>query len=121
MWEAILFAAHNKLSNFVLIVDQNDFQAMGRTGDVLSMENLSGKLESFDFEVYSCDGHDETAIANCLDMIEESTSEKPKVIVAKTTKGKGVSFMENDNIWHYTRLNNETYEKAIAEIKGKAK
>jgi Transketolase, N-terminal subunit len=119
IWEAILFAAHFKLDNLTLIVDENGFQAMGATHDVLDLGNLTQKLTAFGFDTEAVDGHDEATLDEVLSRMKDSSNGRPKAIVAKTIKGKGVSFMENRNSWHYTRLSRETYVNAIAEISAK--
>ncbi|MCZ2497700.1 transketolase [Xylophilus sp. Kf1] len=116
IWEGMLFAAHHKLDNLVVIVDENGFQAMGKTEDVMSLGNLGAKFESFGFETRNVDGHDEVALDQAITALFESGSGKPKAIIAKTTKGRGVPFMEHDNIWHYTRLNDKTYADAVAAL-----
>jgi len=118
IWEGALFAAHHQLQNFMVIVDENGFQAMGTTEEVLGLGSIQSKFESFGFEVMTIDGHDENAISNAISHLQRSLSTAPKAIIAKTVKGKGVSFMENDNIWHYTRLNPQTHAKAISELQG---
>lgn len=119
IWEAILFAAHFKLDNLTLIVDENGFQAMGPTQDILNLGNLVEKLTAFGFDSQAVDGHDEDALDEALSRIRHSSSGKPKAIIAKTVKGKGVSFMENRNSWHYTRLTQASYADAVAEINAK--
>lgn len=116
IWEGLLFAAHHELKNFMIIVDENGFQAMGRTNEILELGSIQSKLESFGFESITIDGHDETEINNTINQLWESKSNNPKAIIAKTVKGKGVPFMENNNIWHYTRLNKDTYAQALAAI-----
>ncbi len=116
-WESIMIAAHQELSNFILIVDANNFQAMGRCHSVLNMESFKAKFEAFNFETRECDGHDLDELEKNLSELTTSSSPKPKALIARTIKGKGVSFMEDDNIWHYTRLNEETYHKALGELK----
>lgn len=116
VWEAILFAAQFKLDNLILIVDENGFQAMGSTREVMCLGNIEKKLDSFGFESCTVDGHDEGAIEQGLSELKRSINGKPKGLVAKTVKGKGVSFMEHENAWHYTRLNQETYAAALAEL-----
>jgi transketolase len=116
IWEALLFAAHFELSNLIVIVDKNNFQAMGRTDEVLSLGDLSKKLEAFDFETREVNGHDEKLLDSTIRELINSTSSKPKAIVANTIKGKGVSFMENNNLWHYTRLTESTYKLALQEL-----
>ncbi len=116
VWEALMFAAQARLVDLTVIFDVNGFQAMGRTEDVLSLGNLVEKLEAFGCEARAVDGHDEAAIDEALVELRGSTSGRPKALVAHTVKGKGVSFMEHDNRWHYLRLSPETYEAALAEI-----
>lgn len=117
VWESILFAAHWKLKNFILIIDANEFQAMGLSSEILNLEPLDKKFEAFNFETYECDGHSIEALEKVYESIANSTKEKPKVIIARTIKGSGVSFMERDNIWHYTRLNKDSYDLAMQELK----
>ncbi len=116
IWEGSLFAAHHELKNFMLIVDENGFQAMGRTQDVLNLGNIQSKFESFGFEALTIDGHDETAIDSAINQLWASDSTAPKALIAKTVKGMGVPFMENNNIWHYTRLDPQTYAQALAAV-----
>lgn len=116
IWEGMLFAAHHHLNNLVLIVDQNGYQAMGTTDEVLALGSLSAKFQSFDFETIELDGHDELAIDAGIQQLLASSSAQPKAIVANTVKGKGVPFMEGDNRWHYTRLNADTYAAALAAV-----
>jgi len=121
IWEGALFAAHHQLKNFMTIVDENGFQAMGPTDEVLNLGSIEDKFESFGFEVSSVDGHDEFAIDEAISKLWASQSVSPKALIAKTVKGKGVSFMENDNIWHYTRLSEEAYRQALQEVSGASK
>lgn len=116
VWESILIAAQQQLNNFILIIDANKYQAMGTCESVLNMEPFKEKLEAFNFETIECNGHDLEALEKSFNTLILSSSLKPKAIVARTIKGKGVSFMENNNIWHYTRLTEETYKLAIAEL-----
>jgi transketolase len=120
IWEGSLFAAHHQLRNFMMIVDENGFQAMGRTQDVINLGNIQAKFESFGFEAITIDGHDETAIDSAISQLWASHSTTPKALIAKTTKGKGVPFMEHNNIWHYTRLNQDSYAQALAAVAGSA-
>jgi len=116
IWEGALFAAHHKINNLMLIVDMNGFQAMGATDDVLSLGDLRAKLESFGFAVRVVDGHDEQAIHTTVRQLWRSDLRKPKALIAKTVKGKGVPFMEGNNRWHYTRLNEETFAEAVSAL-----
>jgi transketolase len=120
IWEGALFAAHHALKNFMVIVDENGFQAMGRTQDVIHLGSIQAKFESFGFEALSIDGHDEEAIDGAIRQLWASTSTAPKALIAKTVKGKGVPFMEHNNIWHYTRLNQDSYAQALAAVAGSA-
>lgn len=116
IWEGTLFAAHHGLSNFMLIVDENGHQAMGRTRDVLDLGSLQAKFESFGFEATTVDGHDEAAIDAAIRQLQSGSTDAPKALIARTVKGKGVPFMEDDNIWHYTRMNDDTYAQAVAAV-----
>jgi transketolase len=114
MWEAIAFAGHHKLNNLAVIVDANGLQAMGPTRAVLDMEPLAGKFKSFHFETAESSGHDAAALERAL--ADLSKSPLPQALIARTVKGKGVSFMENDNRWHYTRLTQDSMERALKEL-----
>jgi transketolase len=114
-WEAILFAAHHRLDNLCLIIDYNKIQSLGNTNDVLNLEPLKSKLETFNWNVIQIDGHNHTEILNAFTQSQKMT-EMPTVIIADTIKGKGVSFMENELLWHYRSPSEEQYNNAIAEI-----
>lgn len=113
VWEAAMLASQQKLSNFTVIVDCNGMQAMGECADVINMEPMSDKWKSFGWHVAEVNGHDHDAL---LHAFEEDSSGKPKVILARTIKGKGVSFMENQNLWHYRDPQGDAYEQAVAEL-----
>jgi transketolase len=115
VWEAIMFAAHNKLNNLFAIVDHNGLQGMGNTKDILDMGDLANKWASFGWEVAKVnDGHNFGEIEEAFMKIKES--EKPKVIILQTIKGKGVSWMENNNDWHYKTPNEDQFLMALQEI-----
>lgn len=116
IWEGALVAAHHRLSNLMMIVDENGFQAMGATDDVLALGSISAKLTAFGFETIEVDGHDELEIDIAITELWSSDSGRPKALIARTVKGKGVPFMENDNRWHYTRLNSNTFAQALAAL-----
>lgn len=120
IWEAAQFATHFKLDNLVVIVDKNGFQAMGSTDEVIALGNIEEKFKAFGFDALTIDGHDETAIDAAYTNAKANRNGRPKAIVATSVKGKGVSFMEHDNIWHYTRLTPQTYTAAITELGYKA-
>ncbi|MCV2354522.1 transketolase [Paucibacter sp. B2R-40] len=113
IWEGALVAAHHRMDNLMLIVDKNGFQAMGTTDDVLALGDLSAKFSSFGFETLEIDGHDEAAIDEAINTLWRTGAGKPKALIARTVKGKGVPFMEADNRWHYTRLNPQTFAEAV--------
>jgi transketolase len=116
IWEGAMFAAHRRLDNLFVIVDENGFQAMGATNEVVALGSITAKFESFGFDSLTVDGHDQSEIERALIHLSRNSPGKPKVLVAKTVKGKGVSFMEHNNIWHYTRLNAITHAQAVAEL-----
>jgi transketolase len=116
-WEALLFAAQFGLWNLTVIVDANGLQAMGTTREVMDLGNIAAKLTAFGLETREADGHDEAALDAALTYLRESPSRRPRGLVAHTVKGKGVSFMEGDNRWHYTRLSPDTFSAAMSELK----
>lgn len=116
IWEACMFASHHQLSNLIVIIDANGYQAMGRTEDVLNLGSLELKLTSFGFITTTVDGHDQELINSAVQKLSLSTSSKPRALIANTVKGKGVRFMESDNTWHYTRLTAQTYQEALQSI-----
>lgn len=116
IWEGALVAAHHKMDNLMLIVDKNGFQAMGATEDVLALGDLVAKFESFGFATLGIDGHDEVEIDTAIRQLWINSPGKPKALIARTVKGKGVPFMESDNRWHYTRLNEQSYTEATRAL-----
>jgi transketolase len=116
VWEALLFAAQFELSNLVVVVDANGFQAMGRTDEVMGLGRVADKLAAFGLFAQEVDGHDEAALDAAVKAALADPAPRPKGIVAHTLKGKGVSFMEGDNRWHYTRLTPDTYARAVREL-----
>lgn len=118
-WEAIMFAAQHKLSNLTVMVDLNGQQALGYTKDVMDLSPVSTKFRSFSWDAFDVNGHDIPQMLDVLNDIDyQNPSGKPHVLVAHTTFGKGVSFMENQIKWHYLPLNDEQYDEAIAEVAG---
>ena len=115
VWEAAMFAAAKKLDNLVAIVDNNNLQIDGSVEEVNSPYPIPEKFVAFGWNVERCDGHNVSEIAAALERAEAAKG-KPTVIIAKTVKGKGVSFMENDKEWHGNDPNTEQYEKAAAEL-----
>ena len=115
VWEAVMFAAHYKLDNLCLIIDNNGLQIDGKVADVMNTMPYESKLEAFGWNVISIDGHDIEAILDAFERAK-ATKGKPSVIVAKTVKGKGVSFMEDQAGWHGKAPNADQYEQAIKEL-----
>jgi transketolase len=113
IWEGAMVAAHHEIDNLMVIVDKNGFQAMGTTDDVLNLGDLSAKFISFGFETLEVEGHNEAAIDAAIRELWQVGAGKPKALIAHTVKGKGVSFMEHDNRWHYTRLDQVSFAKAL--------
>lgn len=114
VWEAAMFAANKGLSNLTAFVDYNNLQIDGTIEEVNSAAPIDKKFEAFNWHTIVIDGHDFDQIEAALK--EAATIDKPVAIIAKTTKGKGVSFMENQVGWHGTAPNDEQYEQAIAEL-----
>lgn len=115
-WEAIQFAGHHQLQDLMIVVDKNNFQAMDATSEIINQENLKIQIESFNFNVVDLDGHDEQALDQAIQDLFDLRNNKPSCIIANTVKGKGISFMENKNEWHYLRLDQALYESAISEL-----
>jgi transketolase len=116
IWEALLFASHWELSNLIVIVDANGFQAMGRTEEVMRLDSIAAKLSAFGLVAREVNGHDEAALDRALDELTQLACPRPRALVAHTIKGHGVTFMAGDNRWHYTRLDPATYAAALAEL-----
>ena len=115
VWEACMFAAHYKLDNLCVYLDWNGLQIDGKITDVMNPTPYKEKFEAFGFNVISIDAHDFDQIANAFAAAKECKG-KPTVIIAKSIKGKGVSYMEDQASWHGSAPNKEQYEQAVAEI-----
>ncbi|MGN0624502.1 MAG: transketolase [Oscillospiraceae bacterium] len=120
VWEAAMFAAHYNLDNLVAIVDNNGLQIDGKIQDVMSPYPIKEKFEAFGWHAIEVDAHDFDALEKAFDEAEK-ISEQPVVIIQKSVKGKGVSFMENQVGWHGKAPNAEEYEQAVAELSEKLK
>lgn len=118
LWEMAMFANHYRLSNFTLIVDHNGLQSFGPCEDTIELLDLGQKFRDFGWNVIETDGHDHKALRSALSKRYENG--KPTCVIAFTVKGKGVSFMENNVLWHYRDPQGEDYERALAELKGEA-
>lgn len=115
VWEACMFAAANKLGNLCAFVDFNKWQATGRSKEVLALDPLVDKFKSFGWNVIEIDGHDHQQILNAVSAVS-AERDKPTMVVAHTIKGKGISFMEDDNNWHYRIPTVEEVQLAKAEL-----
>lgn len=115
VWEAALFAQHHGLDNLVAIVDYNKIQSLAPVAETLALEPLRAKWEAFNWSVREVDGHDHEALAAAFAGLPEKPG-KPTVVIAHTTKGKGVSFMENTVLWHYRTARGEEFDRALKEL-----
>lgn len=116
VWEALMFAKHNSLSNLTVIVDHNHLQADGFVEDVLDTTDLAEKFRAFGFCTICVDGH---SLSELSDAYSKPSTSQPTAIIAETVKGKGISFMENKYNWHFTVLPEGKYKKALAELYSK--
>ena len=107
-----MFMAHHKLDNLTLLVDANGLQGFGRTVDIASLEPLITKFQAFNVDVQQIDGHDTTALAAALGL----QSTQPKIIILRTVKGHGISFMEDRMEWHYLPMTEAQYRQAVLEV-----
>ncbi len=115
VWEAAMLAAHRKLDNLTVIVDNNNLQIDGKITEVNSPYPIDEKFRAFQFHVITIDGHNFDEIRQAFEEAR-NTKDKPTAIIAKTVKGKGVSFMEDQAGWHGKAPNDEQFEKALAEL-----
>lgn len=115
VWEAAMLAPAQKIENLVVIIDFNRWQATGRSEEIMALNPLKEKWESFGWSAYDVDGHDISSLIKILSAIPDGSG-KPIAIIAHTIKGKGVSFMEDDNNWHYRIPNAEEVKKAKEEL-----
>ncbi len=115
VWEAFMFAAHYKLDNLCAIIDRNGLQIDGKTADVMSSEPLEDKMKAFGFNVYVVDAHNFDEIDAAFSAAK-TVKGQPSVIIANSTKGKGVSFMENMVSWHGSAPNDEQYAQALKDL-----
>jgi len=114
-WEAVMFAAHQRLSNLVAIVDLNGQQALGYTKDVLDLPDMGRRWQAFGWDVHVVDGHDSESMSKVLQSLDYDNG-LPHVLIANTTFGKGVSFMESEIRRHYLPMNNEQFRRAMCEV-----
>src|SRR5205085_8202541 len=115
VWEAAMFAAAQGLDNVAVIIDYNKWQATGRSNEIMALSPLREKWESFGWSASEVDGHDFGALVRALTNVPDSSG-KPVAIIAHTVKGKGISFMEDDNNWHYRSPNESELSQARMEL-----
>ena len=115
-WEAILFAGHHKLDQLWVVVDANRIQSLGAVAEVLGLEPLGDKFRAFGWHVCDVDGHDVTSLHDALDLSAPPAPGRPTVIIARTIKGKGVSFMEDSLAWHYKSPSDAELADALHEL-----
>jgi len=114
-WEALMFASHHRLCNLVAIIDCNNLQSLTSVSETLSIEPLAEKLLAFGWDISDIDGHDHRSLSQQL---AQRSPTKPRAILARTIKGKGVSFMENQVDWHYKNPNDEELDAPLKELGG---
>lgn len=115
IWEACMLAYKNKLDNLCVVLDNNNLQIDGKLQDVSGLDNIEGKFRNFGFNVVNVDGHNISALIDSFNTAKQ-TKGIPTIIIAKTIKGEGISFMEDNAAWHGKAPNKEEYEKAIVEL-----
>ncbi|MCL4416307.1 MAG: transketolase [Actinobacteria bacterium] len=115
IWEAAMAASHYHLGNLCVFVDYNKLQVCGFNNEIMSIEPVSKKWEAFNWNVIEIDGHSIDEILKSLNKAKQ-VKKKPTMIIARTIKGKGISFMENDYTWHSAKITEEIYKKAIKEL-----
>lgn len=116
-WEAGHYAVSKKLDNLIVLIDKNGLQGFGNTNEVLGVSADAAKFQMMGFEVIETDGHDISSLVEIISQFKQTKNEKPKLIIANTIKGKGVSYMENKLEWHYLPMKPEHYEKAVSDVK----
>lgn len=113
VWESFISAAHYKLDNLTVIIDRNYMSVDGNTEELMAQLDMQRKMEAFGWESVTIDGHD---IHQLIDVLSHKPEGKPYAIIAKTVKGKGVSFIENNKSWHQAVLSEQLYQQAVEEI-----
>jgi transketolase len=116
VWEAAMSISHHKLSNVIAVVDRNQLQGMGLTKDIVEIEPIAEKWYSFGWKVYEMDGHDIESILRTFETVLSDKTDKPKLIISHTVKGKGISFMEGVPIWHYRMPNASELDVACTQL-----
>lgn len=113
IWEAMMLASTHKLDNLTMIIDYNKIQSFGNTNEIIDQSNIAERCRAFGFQTYEVEGHN---ISKLIKTFKADFNNKPKAIIAHTTKGRGVSFMENNLAWHYKSPSEAELEQALKEI-----
>lgn len=116
VWEAAMNAAHYGLGNVVAIIDHNGLESDGTIAELTGIDSIADKYHAFGWNVLECDGNDMAQVVKSLDSLPQPEAKTPNVIICHTTKGKGVSFMENQVKWHAGRITEEQYNQVAAEL-----
>ena len=116
VWEAAMSASHFKLGNLIAIVDRNGYSLDGPTEEIMALEPFAEKWRAFGWNVLDVNGHDLDQLLDAFDRVPDAHADKPTCIISNTTKGKGVSFMESANEWHYAGCDDELTAQALAEL-----
>lgn len=116
-WEASHYAIQNQLDNLIILIDKNGLQGFGYTTDILGNSADANKWKAIGFDVFETDGHNPAELIELIETVKNRSNGLPKVIIANTVKGKGVSYMENRMEWHYLPMSDELYENAIFDVK----
>jgi transketolase len=114
IWEAAMFAGHHQLANLTAMIDYNHIQSLASVADTLALEPFADKWRAFGWDAVEVDGHDHAALEQAISA--QRTADKPRVVIAHTTKGKGVSFMESQVLWHYRSPQGDELAAALAEL-----
>jgi transketolase len=117
-WEALMLASHLRLANLVILLDNNGISSITKTSDVINMNPIAGRFTGFGFAVHEVDGHDVSALKAVIESIRQN--DEPSVMICNTVKGYGIPFAENDPMWHYRTLNDETYGEAVAALRARS-
>lgn len=118
VWEAAAAAAKFRLHNLIAIIDRNRYSVDGLVEDVMPMEPIAAKWQAFGWDVAAVDGHDTEALLTALDPRRQADDTRPRLVIAETVKGKGVSFMENVRSWHADTISRDQYARIVAELQG---
>ncbi len=116
IWESFLFAAQHNLNNLTIVIDNNRYESLNRTENIMGLEPLESKLIGFNFNVERCNGHNFKEIKNKIEILKNKKNLKPNILIADTIKAKGVSFMEGDSKWHYRQPSKEEFNLAYKEL-----